>query len=317
LSWLYRFLRSQKLAVTLILILGFTAILATLIPQGEDQPFYQERYPSFLAWLIVATQFDNFYRSVLFLVPTALLFLSLAICTVDRLYKRIKAKARIRLGPDLIHLGLLLLMIGGVVTAFGRVDGTIFVGEGDLFSLPGGYEIEVLRYRFLQYENGRPKDWISTVRATKDGRLTVDSFPVEVNKPLELGPWRVYQASYGKEHAVVLKDPDGELLTVRTGPRRGGFPSGEKFFMFAGIEGSVQNGAAIFEEWVGFNRESVRAVEVGGTIDKYTVEKLSLRDVTGLTAVTDPGYPPVLVGLVLLGLGLTLTLVQKIGDRQI
>ena len=40
-------------------------------------------------------------------------------------------------------------------------------------------------------------------------------------------------------------------------------------------------------------------------------------NVTGLQAVVDPGYTPALIGLILAGLGLAITYLQKIGDKEI
>jgi hypothetical protein len=47
------------------------------------------------------------------------------------------------------------------------------------------------------------------------------------------------------------------------------------------------------------------------------VEELGSRDVTGLTAVKDPGFIPVVIALIIVAAGLTLTLLQKRKDKDI
>ena len=57
--------------------------------------------------------------------------------------------------------------------------------------------------------------------------------------------------------------------------------------------------------------------EIGETIGEYTVTELGSRDVTGLKAVKAPGFIPVVIALIIVAAGLTLTLVQKRKDQDI
>ena len=83
--------------------------------------------------------------------------------------------------------------------------------------------------------------------------------------------------------------------------------------IFRGIEGN----RAVFERWEEHSRTAVYQTEIGETIGEYTVTELGSRDVTGLKAVKDPGFIPVVIALIIVAAGLTLTLVQKRKDQDI
>lgn len=307
---LYRFFKSVKLAVTLILVIAVLSLLSTLIPQGQDPAFYFHRYPVPLARLIVALGFHNFFRSLLFLVPCVLFFVNLGVCAIDRLVGRWRRKARRRYGPDLIHIGLLVLVAGALLSTWGRWEKTFYLGKGDPEPLALGYTLKLLDYRYEQYPDGRPKDWISTVQVERQGRMVVASYPIEVNRPLRLPRLKVYQASFSREDTALLRDPQGELAPIHNGQY---FEWREAILFFSGIE----NGKAVFERWEGHSRTAIYDLSASQAIGDYTIVELSSRDLTGLKAVKDPGFIPVIVALALVAAGLALTFLQKRGDKQI
>ncbi len=307
---LYRFLRSIKLAVVLILIIAVLSILSTLIPQGEEAAFYFHAYGAFWAQLILRLRFHDFFHSFLFLAPVILFFVNLSVCTLDRLLSRQPRGARRRHGPDLIHLGLLLLIVGALFSVFGRREGMAYMGEGDEIRLPGEYTVRLLSYEFQRYEDGRPKDWISTVEVRRAGELVMDSYPIEVNKPLRIGGIRIYQISFARQDRAFLRDGQGQRRLISSGE---GFEWQGGVVILREIEGDT----AIFEKWEGHSRTAVYRVAVGERIGEYSVEEVGSREVTGLKAVRDPGFVLVVIALIITSAGLTLTLVQKGKDKQI
>ena len=114
----FRFFKSLKLALLLILYLLISSALASLIPQNRPPVFYLERYPA----LLLALGLDHFFRSALFLFPALLFFVNLAVCSFARFHTRLRGRSAHTqsLGPDLLHLGLLLLMVAGALSLFGR-----------------------------------------------------------------------------------------------------------------------------------------------------------------------------------------------------
>jgi hypothetical protein len=307
---LYRFLRSIRLAVVLILIIAALSILSTLIPQGNDAAFYFHKYGAFWARLILALDLHDLFRSMLFLIPVAVFFINLTVCAVDRLVGRKRRKARRRHGPDLIHLGLLLLIIGAMFSVFGRREGLVYMGEGDEIQLPGQYVLRLVDYEYQEYEDGRPKDWISTVEVRREGEVVIDSFPIEVNKPLRVGGIKVYQTSFAREYRALMQDREGTRKPIAGGQ---GFEMEGSVMIFRGIEA----GSAVFEQWRKHTRTAVLRVGIGERIGEYTVIELGSRDVTGLKAVKDPGFIPVLIALIVVAAGLSLALVQKRKDGKI
>ncbi len=312
---LFLFFKSVKLALVLLAILTVTSILATLIPQGREPAFYYNTYPSFLTWIILKTQFNEFFRSFLFITTTLLFFINLSVCTADRLIREFKGKRKKRFGPDLIHVGLLVLIIGGLITFRGRLEGFTYLAPGDVKILPGGYTIELETFDYYTYEDGRPKDWISTVDVYKNNELIVDSFPIEVNKPLRVGKIDIYQTSFAEEARVVLANTDGEEVLLSD---RYPLESSDAVYIVSEIgndPADKSRSAAYIEKWQNRERTGVYMVTVGDDFVGYTVIQLGILSVSGLQAVVDPGFVPVLIGLILAGLGLAVTYLQKIGDN--
>jgi len=310
LSALYRFFRSVRLAVVLILIIAVLSIVSTLIPQGRDPSFYFHSYGAFWAQLFLILNFDDFFHSWPFRIPVGLFFINLSVCAVDRFISRRHRRARRRHGPDLIHLGLLLLIIGAMVSVAGRRESFVYMGVGEEIQLKEKYIIRLVEAEYQEYEDGRPKDWISTVAVLRNGELLIPSYSIEVNKPLRIGGVRIYQSSFAREDRALLLDQDGISSTITNGR---GFEVEGGLIVFRGIEGK----SAVFERWERRTRTAVYRVGIGEPIAEYTVGDLGSREVSGLNAVKDPGFIPVVIALIIVGAGLTLTLIQKGKDREL
>ncbi|MBI9099640.1 MAG: cytochrome c biogenesis protein ResB [Spirochaetaceae bacterium] len=319
-SWgksLYNFFRSLKLAIVLILFITATSIISTLIPQGRGPEFYMENYPRFTAWLIVSSGFGNFFRSFLFLGPSVLFFLNLSTCTFHRLKTRLLKKARKRFGPDILHIGLLVMIIGGVVTAVGREEGFTMLEVGEKINVPGGYVLTLDDFEFLKYENGTPKDWISTVKIMKGEKVLHQAYAIEVNRPLKIGNVKIYQSSYDIQSFLVLTDPDGEMYKLAPGQM---IPVGDEGYILRDIEQDKDDSSkslAHFDFWS--NHEIIDHMDysVSESIDIYTIQSMESAMATGLQMVIDPGYYPILMGLLLLTIGLFITYIQKMGEETL
>jgi len=306
---LYRFFKSVRLAVVLLLVLTALSILATLVPQGQEQAFYFHNYPPLLARLITALGYSSFFKSWLFLIPCVLFFVNLAVCTVDRLAGRLKRKARRRFGPDLVHVGLLLLIVGALLSTWGRREGSFYLGLGDSIDLPLGYRLKLLEYADRRYEDGRPRDWVSTVEASRGERVLAASYPIEVNRPLRLRGLKVYQSSFKREDTALLRDQRGELAAMHDGQY---FEWQGGILFFSGIEAD----RAVFERWEGHTVVEKLRRAATEPIGEYTIVELSSRELTGLKAVKDPGFIPVLAALLVVIAGLALTFIQKSRDKE-
>lgn len=305
---IYKFLKSVKLATVLILYITATSLLATLVPQGKDIAYYNREFSAFTAWLITTTKFNSFFSSFFFIIPSGLFFLNLLVCTTSRLIRQLKKKGSHRYGPDILHIGLLVLLVGAFITFTQRKSAYITLGPGDGVSLPGGYHLVLKDFEFLTYPNGTPKDWISTVNIEKDEKLVIELFPIEVNRPLKVGNINIYQNSYSTEYSLTLETSSGNAVTISPG-RSLSFQGNP--FIYVGNEREK----AVFQNWKDNQLQAVLQLGPGDKAAGYIVKSLNSRNMTGLEAVVDPGFIPALAGFILIILGLFLTYYQKLGEK--
>lgn len=332
-----KFLRSIQLALVLIGYLAVTSALATLVPQGREAAYYTSRYSTAFSRLILTFGLDGFFRSAFFLLPAALFTVNLALCAAHRLAVRLLAGARRRFGPDLVHLGLLLLIAGGAVTLFGREERMVYLPEGDAVTLPGG---SVLRARLLEYQeypDGRPKDWLTTVEvsgAVTAGAAPADAargtspappaprvFTIEVNRPLRVGRLKVYQSSFHRLPALAVEREGAGTSTLIPGhglPTSGG--GRLRYVTFEsdapGTREEEARGTAVFEEWRGGIRTGQKRLALGTRFEGYRLAGLKYFSVTGLHVVRDPGFPLVIGALLLAAGGLSLSVIQKAREED-
>ena len=81
-SW--RFLRSMKFGVILLVVIAALSVVGTIIPQGRAADWYAEQYPGH-AEMILSLGLNRLYQSWYFVALLALLSLNLALCTATRL----------------------------------------------------------------------------------------------------------------------------------------------------------------------------------------------------------------------------------------
>jgi cytochrome c biogenesis protein ResB len=304
-------LKSMKLAVVLLAYLAVAGLLATLVPQGRELAWYQSRHGRLLSLLIVESGFSHFFTSLMFLLPSFLFFCNLSVCAVDRFLRELKKKAGRRHGPDMLHLGLMLLVVGSVLSFSGRQDGSIDLAVGDGVELPDGRIMKLSGFEYLKYDDGRPKDWISTVEVLKDGKAEIASYPIKVNHPLKLGAITIYQVSHSAQRILVLLDATGAERKLGQGAEISG---GGSKLSFMAVDKAT--GAAILRLVEAGGKSAVLRAAPGDRVGAFTVGGLRDLDLSGLEAVKDPGFSLVLAALILTATGIFLTFIQKLGDMK-
>jgi cytochrome c biogenesis protein len=310
---LYRFFRSVKLAIVLILVIIVLSMLATLVPQGMQDEAYRAQYSPAVYALISFFGLQRFFSSALFLIPVLMFTVNLGVCAADRLITRARRHAKRRYGPDLMHLGLLVLIAGGLVTALGRNETVLPLAPGQEAQVGTGYVVHLLAFQFFTYDNGMPKEWISSVRVMRDGREEVASFPIRVNHPLRLAGITLYQSAWNVTGALTLTDPDGKEVSPQPGDY---FEQDGTRWVFSGFEPSGDTWAVSFGQYRGTDPSplQVRHLRVGESIGPFGIRAVSAQESTVLKAVSDPGLFVFLAALLLLLAGLGLTFIQKRGD---
>lgn len=303
-------LTSMKTAVILILIIIILSILGSLIPQGGESDFYISEYGQAAGNLIVSAHFHNFFRSWLFLIVTALFFINLAACSILRLYKRIKRRAPLRMGPDIIHLSLLLIIILGVFVLFTRQETTVMLEAGESFILPDDTEISLISFDIQYYDDGRPSDWVSRVRLKN--LENSDEYYLEVNKPLTHGAFRVFQSSFDlRPHAII---DDGKHTHEMN--RRDGLPvDGGTIYLIDVREADGEMlGLYYFSENTDSREYDEVVLAIGDSFRGLIINDLSITKMSGLQIVYQPGNSLILAVLLLFCVGLAVTFYQKLGD---
>jgi hypothetical protein len=305
---LYRFFKSVRLAIVLILVITVLSLLATLVPQGREDAFYRTTYSPALSTLISTLDFNRYFSSVLFIVPVVMFALNLGICAVDRVVRRTRMKATKRFGPDIVHVALLVLIAGGLVTALDRQAKDFSMTQGQEVTVTPHYSIKLRSFQYLTYDNGSPRAWISTVDVLKDGTLETAAYPIRVNHPLRLKGVAIYQSTWDNQSSFLFRDRTGAEATAHIGD---GFQDGDSFWYLADLveEGGGQK--ALFREYHGNTLVSMRRLAVSQTLGPYTLVSVTQSMTTGLRSVSDPGFTTVVVAVALLGLGLALTFLQN------
>jgi len=313
---LYRFFRSVKLAVVLILVIIALSMLATLVPQGMPDEMYRARYSPAVYALINAFGYQRFFGSAFFLIPVLFFTVNLGVCAADRFITRARTRAKRRYGPDLVHIGLLILIAGGLVTALGRHEVALSLVDGQEAALASGQIVHLVSFQFFKYDNGMPKEWISTVRVTRDGREEVSSFPIRVNHPLRLSGITLYQSAWNVTGTLTLTDAEGKEVSPQPGDY---FEQNGSRWEFTSFEQAGDAWAVSFSRYRGTEPAPIetRLLRVGESIGPFAVKAISATQSTVLKAVSDPGLAPFLAALVLLLAGLGLTFIQKRGDNPI
>lgn len=285
-----RFITSVKLAIVLIACLVAGGIAATLVPRGA-----------------------RFFTSPAFLVPAVAFFVNLAACTIRRFVHELRRPGRHRHGPDVLHLGLIILMVGSVVSYWSRGTGSITLAPGESARLPDGSTLTVTGFRFDRYPDGRPKEWVSTLRITEGDVSVVEGYELRVNRPLRHGRLSFYQSSYTEEWQLALRDDTGVERVLSEGETA---EVGGAAVLFMATEDPTGSGTGRAVVRIGKGDDSRVARVAPGDPIGPSAGVADIRRVlaTGILAVADPGWPVVAIALALIAAGLALTFLQKLRE---
>ncbi len=125
-------------------------------------------------------------------------------------------------GSDVVHLGLLIILAGGIISGLAGVRGSLTLSENQTLPVPqAGFSVRLDKFITEFYPDGNIKDWKSNLTIL-DGDKPVLQKSVEVNHPLSYKGFAFYQSGYGSnwenpELEVWLKkksDP-GYLKNIR------------------------------------------------------------------------------------------------------
>ena len=100
-------------------------------------------------------------------------------------------------GSDTVHVGLLIILAGAVVSGFTSRRANLDLRVGQTAAVPrASFQVRLDRFDTEYYPQGAVKDWKSTVTVVENG-ADVLTRVVEVNHPLTYKGYSFYQTSYG------------------------------------------------------------------------------------------------------------------------
>jgi len=100
-------------------------------------------------------------------------------------------------GSDAVHLGLLVIIAGGIFSGLTGSRTELSLKEGQTLAVPGaGFNLRLDKFSTELYPDGNVKDWKSALTVLESGRPVLEK-TIEVNHPLQHRGYRFYQSSYG------------------------------------------------------------------------------------------------------------------------
>ena len=243
-------------------------------------------------------------------------------------------------GTLLFHVGLVVVSAGAIATSLLGKTEYLEGRPGDLLSLADEeHGILVRDFEILRGPDGELRDYISVLSLIGPGGDTLGTETVEVNKPLSVGSWDIFQSYWEVEPEVfesaVVRWRRGSAppVAIRLRPgeevRRGGFVLRARRFLpdfrigprgawsasgtpaNPALEVELADSAGAQRGWLFLRHPSANS-RFDGPVGLALLE-IEPVYVTGLQASRDPGGTPVIAGAVIatIGLGLMYTKTRR------
>jgi|GEM_PF-5816127 len=233
-----------------------------------------------------------------FLVPVLLFGVHLAACAVHRLRRAASWRHPSRLGADIIHLGLLVLIAAGLMSSVLRSETPLVLARGDSVLLEGGRRVTVEDLEFRTWADGTPRQW--TARLDIDG----DAAALEVNHPVRAGSYRLVLTGFLTRPRLTMDTPEGTMGLTPESPIVAG---GERLELRR-LESAGPGRWSAVVEVDGVERRFVEGRSSGG----FTLQSVDLNSAVGILSVRDPARIPAGLALGLIGLGAGWSLVYRL-----
>jgi cytochrome c biogenesis protein len=248
------------------------------------------------------------------------------------------------LGVYIVHIGVVILILGALISSLWGIDGYVDIGEGEtvetitikgkegkVWRLP--FQLHLDRFDVEFYENGMPRQYKSYLSVLK-GNSLINRGTVLVNHPMKVDGFNLYQASYAQK-------PDFARIEILTGKEKVGevkakegdgfsLPGETKTHVFllrleanfmqmgpaAKLAVKAPGGEYVF--WIFQNIEEILADNPGilkqfkilnpSLYRPYTfvLKDMEARYLSGLQVRSDPGAPLVGIAAIIITLGLVI-----------
>ncbi|RJO64847.1 MAG: cytochrome c biogenesis protein ResB [Myxococcales bacterium] len=230
-----------------------------------------------------------------------------------------------------VHSGLLVIIIGGLVSAAFGFEGYMEIPEGrardfvfkklgsDYIRTPIGFTVRCDTFEFQRFSGGMVKDYVSNLTVVDGGQEMLKK-RIEVNDPLSYGGFNFYQSSYVEQVGIALVDQatgrrgatvlssgeEASVIQLGASVRLEMFsPPSPEAKMTAYVTVTPSSGES-YRAMLSSDPEANRAGQAGRPI---LAEFSQARPVysTGLMVVSDPGAIWIWIGSALMIAGMYLT----------
>lgn len=324
-------LSSMHTGLFLLALLAAASAAGSLVPQGEAESFYKLHYGKMLGGFIVFLSLDRLYGAWWFIALGSVFSASILACSL----RRIKKLSGMRgLGSLFIHLGILVVFAGSVISGVSGQSRYAEIGVGDtadlsLYGFPGA-ELTIRDFRVEYHQNLDPSQYVSAVTLrTGGGEMRQE---ISVNRPLKYDGLKIFQKSYGwmaggkvtaGGEEIPFSLPGGGEIVVE-----GGKPQRMKFIFipdFDGASGTLQSksplpnnprlACALIQ---GNEPLDIQVIPRGETKDVggYRVEFSDYRYYSGLEIKRDPALPVVFTGFSLVVAGFLFRYLKGVGSSR-
>lgn len=282
---------------------------------------------------------DVFFKTFPFRVLLLLLFINMALCTINTLKTFLQHKVQIsknwRLllrstGVVMLHAGVVFILIGASLYSFLGHNVQLKILEGDTAEINQviptnkAFSIKLNKFTIEFNEDGSPSQYYSELEVSEAGKTALKK-TISVNYPLSYKGIKAYQISYGYLTEVLIRDGDAAEKTV--------LAEDGDFIQFTATERAVKvfkyipnfdpelgletksvepvNPRVVYSVYNGTELLGVGAAPFGKPInidENVTIEFQNARPYTVLFLKTDPGLPLVTSGGLLLMLGICIVL---------
>jgi len=114
-------------------------------------------------------------------------------------------------GADIVHLGILIIIAGGIISGIGGFRWNLTFSEGRILDVPRAeFKLKLDKFDTEYYPTGAVKDWKSTLTVLEDEKPVLKKI-VEVNHPLSYKGFVFYQSSYSWD----WRNPSVEILAKK------------------------------------------------------------------------------------------------------
>jgi len=114
-------------------------------------------------------------------------------------------------GSDVVHLGLLIIFLGGILSGLLGFKSNLQLTEGQVLEIPkADFSLKLDKFETEYYKSGRVRDWKSTLTVIEN-KKEIFTKKIEVNHPLSYKGFMFYQSRWGWDWEnpsvnIVIKD---------------------------------------------------------------------------------------------------------------